>query len=103
MKFRTEIEPVKTGHEIHHGDSVLLLGSCFTDNIGERLAIDGFNAVYNPLGPLYNPLSIARCLKAALSHKRYDATDLTAARAAVIVSTMPRATAAKTGRACSRR
>ena len=78
MKFRTEIEPVKTGHEIHHGDSVLLLGSCFTDNIGERLAIDGFNAVYNPLGPLYNPLSIARCLKAALSHKRYDATDLTA-------------------------
>ena len=62
MKFRTEIEPVKTGHEIHHGDSVLLLGSCFTDNIGERLAIDGFNAVYNPLGPLYNPLSIARCL-----------------------------------------
>lgn len=60
MKFRTEIEPVKGSFEILPRHRIVLIGSCFADNIGERLAADGFNAVHNPLGPLFNPESIAR-------------------------------------------
>ncbi len=62
MKFRTEIGPIKSGFKISHDDSIVMLGSCFADNIGARLERDGFNLVHNPLGPLFNPASIAAVL-----------------------------------------
>lgn len=60
MKFRTEIGPLRGGFTIGPDDRVVLLGSCFADNVGERLRADGFEAVHNPLGPLYNPASVLR-------------------------------------------
>lgn len=36
----------------------LLLGSCFAQNMGERLLREGYDAMINPLGTLYNPDSI---------------------------------------------
>ncbi len=77
MRFRTEIEPIKTKHSIGHDTPLLMLGSCFTDNIGERLDIDGFNVIHNPAGPLYNPMSIASCLNRALENRLYTDADLT--------------------------
>lgn len=62
MKFRTEIEPLKGGFTISHDDRIVMLGSCFSDNIGSRLETDGFAVTHNPLGPLYNPASIARIM-----------------------------------------
>ncbi len=62
MRFRTEIESVRGSFEINHQSRVVLLGSCFADNIGAQLAADGFEAVHNPLGPLFNPASIARVI-----------------------------------------
>lgn len=59
MKFRTEIGSIESSFKIDHSQRIILLGSCFADNIGERLEHDGFQAVHNPMGPLYNPLSIA--------------------------------------------
>lgn len=67
MRFRTEIEPPKASFAIDHAMPVLLLGSCFTDEIGRRLEIDGFTVLRNPFGPLYNPVSIARCVTDSLS------------------------------------
>ncbi|MDO4319509.1 MAG: GSCFA domain-containing protein [Bacteroidales bacterium] len=60
MKFRTEIGEVKGGFAISHDDRIVMLGSCFSDNIGSRLEAEGFTVTHNPLGPLYNPASIAR-------------------------------------------
>ncbi len=59
MNFRTEIEPIQGAFLISHQDKIVLLGSCFSDEIGEQLEMDGFSVVRNPLGPLYNPASIA--------------------------------------------
>lgn len=58
MKFRTEIGNIEGSFKISHNDRIVMLGSCFADNIGERLEQDGFNVFHNPLGPLYNPISI---------------------------------------------
>lgn len=77
MRFRTEIEPIKAPWTIDHGRPVLLLGSCFTDEIGSRLEADGFRVLRNPFGPLYNPASIARCLRRACYDEQYTAADLT--------------------------
>lgn len=41
----------------------MLLGSCFTEHIGERLQGLKFQTLVNPFGIVYNPLSIASCLE----------------------------------------
>lgn len=71
MKFRTEIEiPAKQHLDITHNSSIVMLGSCFTDNVGEMLEKDGFKVIHNPMGPLYNPASLARAISLALSAER---------------------------------
>lgn len=78
MKFRTEIELPRSSHRIAHGDGgVMLLGSCFSDNIGERLCADGFDACHNPMGPLYNPASLHGYISRLLDEYIYSETDLT--------------------------
>ena len=54
---------MKTGENrgwLHHSDHVVLLGSCFSDNIGAKMHGALFHATVNPMGTLYNPMSIAR-------------------------------------------
>lgn len=58
--------PVLIGHSrvgISFAKPLLILGSCFADNIGRRMADVGFDAMVNPLGTMYNPLSIADSLR----------------------------------------
>ena len=74
MKFRTEIEPLKA-LPITADARVLLVGSCFADNIGARLAEDGFEVCHNPLGPLFNPLSVASAVERGISGHPYSASD----------------------------
>lgn len=75
MKFRTEIEPTASRNLLRPETPVTLIGSCFADNIGSRLERDRFDAVHNPLGPLYNPMSVASCLNDALAGRRYTPSD----------------------------
>lgn len=75
FKLRTEIEPLRPSFSIGHDDRIVLLGSCFSDNIGNRLSRDGFEAVHNPLGPHYNPLSLARVIENLLDGKTYSEAD----------------------------
>ncbi len=52
---------------VRHDSHILLLGSCFTDAVGERMEHGGLTVLRNPFGVLYNPLSIAACLDHCLS------------------------------------
>ncbi|MBQ0048834.1 MAG: GSCFA domain-containing protein [Bacteroidales bacterium] len=52
---------------IARGDSLVMLGSCFAQYMGERLSGEGFDVVVNPLGTLFNPFSIDATVQAALS------------------------------------
>ena len=64
MKFRTTVENEMKGLDIHPGDGLTLLGSCFADHIGRRMVQSGLDAHANPFGVLYNPLSIAAWCRA---------------------------------------
>lgn len=59
MKLRTEIKPLNHQGVIAHDKPLMMIGSCFSDNIGERLHSDLFDVIINPWGTLYNPASIA--------------------------------------------
>ncbi len=76
MQFRTEIEPLRGCKPINHDDTIVMLGSCFTDEIGSRLVNDGFDVSVNPMGALYNPCSIANVVERALELNYYSINDL---------------------------
>jgi hypothetical protein len=56
--------------KIEHGKPLLLLGSCFSDEIGQCLQQNGFAAQVNPGGTLFHPLAIAKLLNWALDDKQ---------------------------------
>lgn len=74
MKFRTEIilNKIKSANHKH---KFLLIGSCFTENIGNKLKLSGFDVLQNPFGILYNPYSIANCIYRVLEQNVYTAYD----------------------------
>ena len=76
MQFRTEVEIEQPGWGIEHSDKLLLLGSCFADNIGEKLLRAGFDATVNPFGTLYNPASVAHALERLLDARPFVEADL---------------------------
>lgn len=71
MKLSTPIELGQQGWLLTHDDSVLLLGSCFSDEVGQRLQQSGFDVLCNPFGTLYNPLSIEACWRHVLSGESF--------------------------------
>ncbi|MBB6460834.1 GSCFA domain-containing protein [Flammeovirga kamogawensis] len=56
--FRTSLEPVFFENKINYSSKLFSIGSCFSQNIGNRLSDYQFNIVTNPYGTLYNPVSI---------------------------------------------
>lgn len=77
MDFRTVIRPL-AGQKgfISHDSRVMLVGSCFSDNISECLIRELFTVCDNPFGPLYNPVSVRRSFEVLASGKRVGETDL---------------------------
>lgn len=73
MRFRTEYISRPSAVPLRLDSPSLLLGSCFSDNIGARMRQCRWDARVNPCGVLYNPLSIARVLSLALGSVDMDA------------------------------
>ncbi len=71
--FRTELIANPYSQSINLQNTLLLMGSCFSDNIGKLLQINKFNALANPLGVVYNPLSIFYLLENSLQKKEFAA------------------------------
>lgn len=57
-------------------DGVVSLGSCFADELAQRLADGGFAVEQNPFGTLYNPASIAAALQRLVDDHEVTASDL---------------------------
>ena len=66
MEFRTIVEIPHASFEINPCEEVLLVGSCFADGIGRRFKENGFPAIVNPFGTMYNPASILHTIKRML-------------------------------------
>ncbi len=61
---------------LSHDNKLLVLGSCFSEHIGEKLEKVCFDVDVNPSGILYNPASILIALKNILNKKQFVAKDL---------------------------
>jgi len=75
--FRTILPAQRAPFSIGHSDRLLLIGSCFTENIGARLHSGKFPVYINPFGIVYNPVSITRCLEhLLLEHQQFEEINL---------------------------
>ena len=62
MKLYTTVHVAPSETKIGYGDKILLLGSCFADNIGAKFEEHYFQTTINPFGTLYNPASIVKAV-----------------------------------------
>jgi hypothetical protein len=76
MKFRYEFAIKKLPQPITHQHRLLLIGSCFTENIGEKLDKYKFYTLQNPHGILFNPVSVAEAVTDYIEKKEYTESDL---------------------------
>ena len=70
--FRTELNIEKAPFQIGLHDPILTIGSCFSDEIGQRLVTNKFKTLVNPFGTVYNPVSIFKLLTQAIDQQPPD-------------------------------
>lgn len=76
MYFRTVVKPDKPDFSISHKDKIVSIGSCFSENIGEKFKDYKFRINVNPFGQQYNPFSIANSINRLLNPVPYTKNDL---------------------------
>jgi len=77
MKLQTKI-PLKrkTQNLIDYQSNILLLGSCFSENIGDKLSYFKFQSIQNPFGILFHPKAIENLITNTSNKKVYSSDDL---------------------------
>ena len=76
MQFFATINIKALEPSISHRDKILLTGSCFTEHIGNFLIETKFNALQNPNGILFDPMSVSSSLLSYIQYKKYADEDL---------------------------
>jgi hypothetical protein len=76
MKFKLTLDAKPSNHNIAYGDKLMLIGSCFTENIGAKFKTHLFELSENPYGILFNPVSVTNTLTEIMDKKGYKADEL---------------------------
>lgn len=77
MKLQTKIPLSKRSNNlIDYNSKVLLIGSCFAENIGEKLKYFKFQSTVNPFGIMFHPKAIEILIENAINAKKYTEDDI---------------------------
>ena len=71
MELQTKIPLTPSDNPIDYQSKLVLLGSCFVENIGAKLDYFRFQKLQNPFGILFHPLAIANLVERAIEEKAY--------------------------------
>lgn len=76
MKWIVDIDIKSPDKKIKYSDKLLVIGSCFTEHIGNNLQQLKFSSLQNPHGILFDPLSVASSLQSYIQPKYFTVDDL---------------------------
>lgn len=76
IKHKTTIELEPAAFSIKYEDHLMSMGSCFAQNIAQKLQDIFYNVSINPFGTLYNPISIRNSLGLLLNKYEFQEEDL---------------------------
>lgn len=74
--FRTIVEVPPTEFWMGYTSPTLIIGSCFAENVGNKLQVRKFPVEVNPFGVVYNPISVKLALKRIISGEPFAETEL---------------------------
>jgi hypothetical protein len=76
IKFKLSLASKPSDNKIKYQQKIMLLGSCFTENMGAKLQNHLFETMENPHGILFNPVSVQNALIDYMQCKTYTNADL---------------------------
>lgn len=76
MKFLLDINISEPPVKIDYRDGIMMIGSCFTEHIGDHLHELKFKVMQNPNGILFDPASVAGALISYIDNSEYGQDDL---------------------------
>jgi len=76
MKLQTKIPLTHKEHQIDYHSKIVLLGSCFVENIGGKLDYFKFQTLQNPFGIIFHPLAIEKLIDRAVNKNIFTSDDL---------------------------
>lgn len=77
MNLQTKITLKKeTRNPISYNSKILLFGSCFSENIGSKIAYFKFKNTINPFGILFHPIAIETLITSVVNEKIYTEKDV---------------------------
>jgi len=76
MNLMLNIDFKKPLKQINYEDKIMLIGSCFTEHIGNSLEDLKFAVLQNPHGILFDPLSVCKSLLSYIQNKQYTEKEL---------------------------
>ncbi len=76
MILHTQIPIEPKDPKIDFKSKVLLIGSCFVENIGSKLDYLKFDTLQNPFGILFHPIAIERIISRAINNELFTESDI---------------------------
>ncbi len=76
MNFTTKIPIQKYEHAITYDSKIMLLGSCFAESMGGKFQYFKFQNTTNPLGIIFNPVSLAKMVERCVQKNYFTEDDI---------------------------
>ena len=76
MELQTIVNLEKPPFRLDYQSLIMMVGSCFVENVGEKLEYFRFHTDVNPCGIVYNPVSAAQTLRLLMERRQFVAEDL---------------------------
>ncbi len=76
MDMMLNIDLKKLSLQVSYHDKIMLVGSCFTEHIGNALGDLKFSVFQNPNGILFGPDAVCKSLLSYVENKKYTTADL---------------------------
>ena len=76
MNFMLDVQINSPEQKINYTDPIMLVGSCFTEHIGNNLQELKFETLQNPNGILFDPYSVSSNIISYINNKQYKENDL---------------------------
>ena len=76
MNLQTKITVAAPDFLIDYNSRLMMLGSCFAENMGSKFSYYKFDVDVNPCGIIYNPLSVANVLRLIVEGTPFEKSDV---------------------------
>lgn len=76
MTFHLDFNPPASQQKLRHQEEILMMGSCFSEHIAERLSALKFSVATNPFGIVFNPESICKMLHRIIDKDYFTVVDI---------------------------